>query len=170
MKFVLVGLAFSAMAFTLATTEAFAKGSWKQVENKENCAVWTEEPASEETVTWTGGCKDGKANGNGKKVWRYYYFPKWKGTYRGWKESTYIGEMRGGKNNGRGVLTWPDGSKYDGEWKNNKREGKGTWITVEGEKCDGIWRDNKLVSSGTTRHSDSSLSCAVTNGKVISSL
>lgn len=166
MKFVLAGLAFVAMAFTLATTEAFAEGRWKQVENKANCTVWNEEPASNETVTWTGSCKDGKANGNGKKVWRYYYFPKWKGTYRGWKESTYIGEMRGGKNNGRGVLTWSDGGRYDGEWKNNKREGKGIWITVDGEKCEGVWHNQEMVGQGKTNKDGRILKCTVLDGKI----
>ena len=164
MKIVLAGIAFAAMAF--ASTQTFAEGRWKQVENKENCAVWDEEPASNETVSWTGDCKDGKANGYGKQVWRYYDFPKWKGTLRGWRKSTYIGMMRGGKKDGHGVLTWPDGGKYDGQWRNNKRDGKGTWITADGEKCEGIWHYQKMVGQGKTERDGKTMKCSVLDGKI----
>lgn len=167
MNFVSTSLTFATLAVSFASAEVFAEGRWQQVENKANCAVWNEEPAPNETITWTGGCKDGKANGNGKKVSRYYSFPIWRGgRIRGWRESTYSGVMRGGKSNGRGVLTWPDGGKYDGEWKNNKREGKGTWITVEGEKCEGIWRNQEMVGQGKTSKDGKKLKCTVLDGNM----
>jgi hypothetical protein len=38
----------------------------------------------------------------------------------------YVGEYRGGKENGQGTFTWPDGQKYVGEWRNNQLHGQGT--------------------------------------------
>lgn len=166
MKFIPTNLMFAALVVTIPSEEASAKGRWQQVENKADCAVWNEEPASNESVTWTGKCKKGKANGNGKLVWRYYSFPKWKGRIRGWRESTYIGSMRGGMSNGRGVLTWPGGEKYDGEWTNNKREGKGAWITASGERCEGIWHNQKMVGQGTTEQLGKKLPCVVIDGEI----
>ena len=34
----------------------------------------------------------------------------------------YVGELMDGERNGKGIFTWPDGSKYDGNWKNGKVE------------------------------------------------
>lgn len=167
MKLILTSLTLSVLVVTVSSKEVIAEGRWKQTENKTNCVVWNEEPASNETVTWTGECKKGKADGEGKLVWRYYSFPKWKGRIRGWRESTYTGVMRGGKSNGHGVLTWPDGSKYDGHWKDNKREGKGTWISADGDKCDGIWRNQELVGKGVTERDGKTQKCTVLDGKIL---
>lgn len=75
--------------------------------------------------------------------------------------------MRGGKSNGHGVLTWPDGSKYDGHWKDNKREGKGTWISADGDKCDGIWRNQELMGKGVTERDGKTQKCTVLDGKIL---
>lgn len=166
MKLVLTILTLTTLSVSFSSVEVFADGRWQQVENKANCAVWNEEPALNETVTWTGDCKDGKANGNGRKVSRYYSFPKWKGRIRGWRESIYSGTIRGGKKNGYGVLSWPDGGKYDGEWKNNKRDGKGTWISAEGEKCEGVWHNQRMVGQGKTKKDGKELKCTVVDGEI----
>jgi hypothetical protein len=62
-------------------------------------------------------------DGQGKMTWKD-------------KNATYDGMWSNGKQNGRGIFTYEDGSRYDGEWKDNQRDGKGTMIwksAVEGE-------------------------------------
>ena len=50
--------------------QADEHGHWQQVENKANCAVWNDDPQPKQTVTWSGACATGKAQGHGKKAWR----------------------------------------------------------------------------------------------------
>ena len=63
-------IAMALLAWSLMTATALAEGRWQQVENKANCAVWNGEPQPNETVSWTGDCVSGKADGYGKEVWR----------------------------------------------------------------------------------------------------
>ena len=47
-------------------------GCWIEVSGRSGCYVWNpNHPEREETVTWSGGCADGKAFGRGVLIWRY---------------------------------------------------------------------------------------------------
>ena len=60
------GFVAAMLAWGLVGTTALAKDEvWVPVENKANCAVWDSPPDPGETVTWTGECADGKAEGKG---------------------------------------------------------------------------------------------------------
>ena len=87
-------------------------GVWAMA--KGDCKLWNPSPQPGEKVSWKGACKDGKASGKGRAVWK---------TARG--EETYEGEYRAGRKHGRGTAVWRDGRTYDGEWRNGKRHGQG---------------------------------------------
>ncbi|MBL7702311.1 MAG: hypothetical protein JNM14_08670 [Ferruginibacter sp.] len=59
--------------------------------------------------TYTGDCKNGKADGAGKAV----------GVH------TYDGEFKNGLPEGKGKYTWPNGDYYYGAWKKGLKDGKG---------------------------------------------
>jgi len=59
--------------------------------------------------TYTGECKNGKANGNGKSV----------------GINTYDGEFKNGLPEGKGKYTWSNGDYYYGSWKKGQKDGKG---------------------------------------------
>src|SRR5688572_10292771 len=59
--------------------------------------------------TYTGECKNGKANGNGKAVGIH----------------TYDGEFKNGLPEGKGKYTWSNGDYYYGSWKKGQKDGKG---------------------------------------------
>ena len=59
--------------------------------------------------TYTGDCKNGKANGNGKAV----------------GVNTYDGEFKNGLPEGQGKYTWSNGDYYYGGWKKGMKDGKG---------------------------------------------
>ena len=40
---------------------------------------------------------------------------------------------------GKGVMTSPDGQKYEGDWVDGKREGKGVMTSPDGQKYEGDW-------------------------------
>jgi len=45
------------------------------------------------------------------------------------KTGSYVGDLRDGKANGQGTLTYANGNVYVGEFKDNKKEGQGTLTT-----------------------------------------
>lgn len=60
---------------------------------------------------YSGGCKDGLAEGHGEA--------------RG--SATYRGEFKAGRKHGKGVKTWPTGDRYEGDFVEDRREGTGLY-------------------------------------------
>ena len=56
----------------------------------------------------------------------------------------YVGKWRDGLKNGQGTYTWSDGDKYVGEWKDGEQNGQGTYIYHDGRKYEGEWKDGKI--------------------------
>ena len=67
--------------------------------------------------------------------------------------SNYVGEYKDGKLNGQGTSTWSDGRKYVGEYKDGKPNGQGTHSfgkgDYEGDKYEGEYKDGKPNGQGT---------------------
>ena len=68
---------------------------------------------------------------------------KWMGFGEKDTHPKYQGQVKDGKPNGLGSLTYPDGSKYVGEYKDGKYHGQGTYTLTNGSKYVGEWRENK---------------------------
>ena len=99
-----VSCLLSLLAFSpTAPAEA---GTWIRTSDG-TCLVWNPQPQEGETVSWTGACAGGKATGSGTEVFR-------RSAGSTWSEERYVGEMRDGKLNGRGVLHFDDGDHLRG--------------------------------------------------------
>jgi hypothetical protein len=111
--------------------------------------------------SYVGGCKNGKAEGQG--------------TARG--SAVYVGEFREGKKHGRGVKTWPWGDRYEGDFRddakhgvgrytwgarsafageryeggfaNDKRNGYGVYVWASGDTYAGPWKDDAVAGRAT---------------------
>ena len=103
-------LTVALVAWALAATAVVAEERWQQVENKASCVAWNAYPKPNETVTWSGACVNGKVEGRGTLEGRYLVNGEW-------KAEKYEGEMKDGKQHGRGVYVYASGASYDGEWK-----------------------------------------------------
>ena len=68
------------------------------------CQVWDANPLPNERVTWSGGCKDGKADGQGRIEWLN------DGKVSGSEE----GPFREGRMNGHGVINYSNGTRFEG--------------------------------------------------------
>jgi hypothetical protein len=73
------------------------------------CKIWNPQPQPNESVTWSGPCKDGYASGQGILRW----------TENGKPDVEFEGRYANGKRNGHGVLITPDGNRVEGEWLND---------------------------------------------------
>ena len=118
--------ALVACALTATATAALAEeGRWQQLENNSSCSVWNANPNPSETVTWSGACANGKAQGRGTQVWRYLDDEEW-------KEQIYTGEMKDGKEHGRGIFVYASGNRYEGDFKDGNFDGRGVYVTASG--------------------------------------
>jgi len=51
----------------------------------------------------------------------------------------YEGEMRGGFREGRGKMTWRDGTCYEGQWEHGRAHGEGKIKYANGDQYKGSW-------------------------------
>ena len=116
------------------------EGCWMELANQPGCWRWNSHPQPGETVTWSGGCTDGKASGKGEEVWRFRKDGEW-------KTSGGEGELRGGKTReGHWINRYPDGDVWEGPYVDGKLHGLWVrggfygrdWICLEnGERVEG---------------------------------
>lgn len=121
---------------TMIATLSFG-GEW--ISDDKGCKHWNSSPGPNETITWSGKCKNGYANGTGTQQW--YQDGKANGRYEG--------KIDGGNYIGFGTFYFASGDKYEGNWKSGKREGLGTEIFGNGEKYEGNWRSDNREGFGT---------------------
>lgn len=83
--------------------------------------------------TYTGDCKNGKADGQGKAV----------------GVDSYEGGFKAGLAHGQGKYSWKNGNTYTGNWSKGNRDGKGvsTYKISEDKDSivDGYWKKDKYI-------------------------
>lgn len=115
--------------------------------NKSNCKVWNSVPQITESATWSGGCSSGRANGQGRLVWKY--------VEDGVSSSqAYEGHLKDGRLHGQGVFTYADGDRYEGEFKDSKRHGPGVFTYADGDRYEGQWKDGDRHGRGVYTYAD----------------
>ena len=126
-----------------------------------------------ETLYGWGKCCDYKWMGFGEKDTQ----PKYQGQVKDGKPnglgsltypdgSKYVGEYKDGEKHGQGTYTWSDGRKYVGEYKDGIPNGQGTYTSSNGEKYEGEWKDEKPWN-GTYYDKDGNIKGKFVNGKEI---
>ena len=109
--------ALSLVAFALVSPSANAEqGKYVEVENQPDCFIWIPNSQPDETVWWSGGCYEGKAEGRGKVT-----------IIR--KDGNAISSEGGhvkGDRNGRWIIHDEAGSILEGFFSNNERVGP--WV------------------------------------------
>ncbi|MFN0041235.1 MAG: hypothetical protein ACKVP2_17105 [Burkholderiales bacterium] len=133
----------------LTLSMCFAIPAWAQEEtvwiaDKNGCKVANPFPQPEETITWSGKCKNGFADGEGVLEW----FVKGKSADR------FEGMLEQGWAEGRGTLTRAEGSRYSGQWVRSMEEGEGRLDAPDGSSYEGRWKQGKPHGSGRYRTPD----------------
>jgi hypothetical protein len=140
-------------AGTVATAVPAHAGAWV-VGVKSGCQVWNPNPQLEESVSWSGSCVNGRAEGHGIAQWSKDGNPsetdegEWrqgrqtgKGTQT-WSTGRYEGELSDGEPNGHGILTLQK-LRYEGDFRNGKPNGNGE-LMAGSETVRGTWKDGCL--------------------------
>jgi len=138
----------------IATAE---RPGW-MVDRRMGCWLWNPDPRPGETVSWTGDCgADGRAFGHGVREWRSPRVgtgryagemregrEEGRGAWTGPDGETYVGDYQYGRFHGRGTLTRPDGSRYEGEFRDGAFHGLGRLVEADGRQIEGEWRRGRL--------------------------
>ena len=81
---------------------------------------------------------------------------------------TYEGNWKNGKMDGKGKLTYIDGSYYDGEFVEGHKSGKGLYVWNKDKYYDGEWKNDKQNGYGVYYKNGSKLKGFWINGKLVS--
>lgn len=135
--FVIFQAALAALAFA-----ADEDVTW--IADKNGCKVANTFPRTGETITWTGACKSGFADGEGSLQW----------FFEGKPDDLYEGHLDAGWANGHGVLSKTDGAKYTGDWKHSVQDGVGRYDSPDGSFYEGGWKNGKPHGEGQYRRPD----------------
>jgi hypothetical protein len=123
-------------------------------DSRTGCRVWNAMPSPNESITWSGSCRDGlQWFSNGRPADRE------EADFRdGKKEGLGIilfangdrfhGEYRDGERDGHGIYTWPNGDRYDGEYRAGEKDGQGTMTYADGTLYEGAWHGGKPHGQG----------------------
>jgi hypothetical protein len=110
---VICATTFAAILFVgfqaCAQTKSQAQSGWI-ADRKTGCKIWNAEPQQDESVTWSGPCKNGLAEGHGTLQWFEHGQP----------DARYEGEYQGGQRNGYGVETEANGTQFKGEFRDDE--------------------------------------------------
>lgn len=122
---------------------------------KTGCRVFNAQPQPSESISWTGSCNGGLAQGQGIVHW----------FQNGKPNGTYEGVFSGGKMANGGIETFPGGRRYQSDFRDNTKTGQGVMIFPDGSRYQGLWLDDKPNGFGTlTMKSGEVYSGAWTNG------
>ena len=120
-----------------STQSQTATGAGVWIADAKGCKHWDSSPEPKESVTWSGGCVKGKADGDGTEEW----------FVNGQKHSRMAGRLSEGKP--VGVVTaydYASGQSYEGRLENGKWAGKVIITTGQG-KIEGNFVDGKLLGN-----------------------
>ena len=102
---------------------------WMELTGQPGCYVWNPNLQPDETVTWTGGCSMGRAQGQGKLKWVYD---------GGEKTSESTGSLTDGKMHGQWVTRYADGGVHEGPFVEGNGQGS--------RRCPRLWRGRGTAS------------------------
>lgn len=127
-----------------------------------DCRLAAVKPAPVAPPTWSGGCKDGFADGKGVLEWRSKKGDAFRltatfaaGQVQGEAELhyqngiEYTGTVKDGIPEGHGYLRYPDGAQYEGEMRHGHSEGMGEQLYASGNDYKGQWKNDERDGTGT---------------------
>lgn len=109
------------------------------MDERAQCWAYDSNAGPYDTITWSGVCRDGRADGPGTLAFfnRGRMFERLTGTFN-----------EGMLEDGHVSIEWSDGARYDGDQSGGQFNGYGELIAADGTRYAGEWRDDKFVDPG----------------------
>jgi hypothetical protein len=161
--------ALAAVMFSCALPRAFADADthWL-IDSNSSCSLFDANAKAGDSVSWSGGCADGLANGKGTATFTNSgkQFESFTGEFSkgiaqdgpvsvGWGGGWhYDGDEVGGQFSGAGVLMNDAKDRFEGVWVAGKMTGHGTLVRANGERYDGEWKDDLPDGQGMLTRAD----------------
>lgn len=108
------------------------------IDTANGCRVHNPNPRPGETVTWSGRCPDGVAQGPGTLTWYLDGVPN----------GRFEGNLVRGRVSGQGTAHYPSGSRYSGGFREGVPDGLGTFYFPDGRRFIGGWTGGKPDGPG----------------------
>src|ERR1044071_1253154 len=102
------------------------------------CSLFSADAVPGDTVSWTGACVDGFAEGLGTATF----------THDGQTQSFTANFIHGVIPDGHVITRWGQGWSYDGETIGGRFNGPGILTTDASDRFDGFWSDGKMNGFG----------------------
>ena len=118
---------------------------WMEVANQPGCHLWNEGLAAGATVTWSGECVGGYAQGPGTEHWRYDE-----------GQQTAQGAYVDGKPHGNWVIRYGDGDVAEGPYVSGQRQGTWTWWFTNGNVLEAPYLNGETNGTGIECNRDPS--------------
>jgi hypothetical protein len=131
------------------------------------CTVLYADQRPADSVTWTGACANGAANGQGAATFTKgnRFVAQITGAFvngaaagavrANWADGAhYDGDEQSSRFAGQGTLTTAAGDRFEGNWANGRMNGRGSVVWANGDRYDGDWRDNKAEGHGVQTWAD----------------
>jgi hypothetical protein len=126
-----------------------------------DCRLAAVKPAPAQPPSWSGGCKDGYADGKGVLEWRNKDGKTYRleasfaagqvqgeGQLRYPNGALYTGAFRDGVPDGQGYIRYADGGQYEGGIHMGARSGAGELLYPNGDDYKGQWQNNQRDGFG----------------------
>ena len=123
---------------------------WRDVANKPGCSVWVDCYVPNQTVTWSGTCSGGVADGHGTLE-------------SSGGEGT--GTFTNGKAHGRWVLRHASGHVEEGPFVDGKRHGRWVVPFADGTVGEGPFVDGEMLGRWVLRHANGTSEGPLVDGK-----
>jgi hypothetical protein len=156
---ILIGAALAALSIAPAQAEGWLK------DPVSGCALWQpEDPTTDELVSWSGACVDGKAEGRGVGTWTDSegLLGRFEGTMRAGKAigtgildirdekdpsayHRFLGQFEDGMPSGEGMMDIDGGYVLRGKLLDGLAHMEGTVISPEGNMVRGEFKDGKVI-------------------------
>jgi len=122
-------------SLSLALQASEAKGHW--IADAKGCKVFELDSLPHESITWSGACVHGFADGEGRLQW----------FLKGKPNGTYTGTLSAGQLAGTGLFEYANGARYEGGFYASEFDGQGVYTFANGNRFEG-----DFVEGISTRH------------------
>lgn len=121
---------------------------WMEIADRLGCYTWNPHLAAGETVTWSGECSGGLAQGTGSRQWSH---PDDEGNPL---VSGGEGELRAGRRHGPWSAYYSNGEMDEGSYEHGEPVGQWTRVFADGTVFEGEWANGQRQGRWTLTYGD----------------